>query len=85
MPWLIALFDGSASVDGTLIHGRFPLRIVKSCSALDAQVLYVAALIAFPASVRAKLFGVILGVIGLTGLNILRLTALYFVGGHAPS
>ncbi len=81
---LIATFDGNVRVEGTLIAGQFPLLIVKSCSALDAQALYVGALVAFPAPIRAKAIGLVLGIITLTSTNILRLSMLYFAGAHAP-
>jgi exosortase/archaeosortase family protein len=81
---LISFFDGDVSVEDTLISGRFPLLIVKSCSALDAQALYVGAVLAFPAPIKTKALGLAVGVIALTSFNVVRLAALYFVGAHVP-
>lgn len=75
----------SVHVQGSSLEARFPLQIVKSCSALDAQALYVAALLAFPAKPRLKLVGIAAGVAGLTALNVLRIVALYYVGLTAGS
>jgi exosortase/archaeosortase family protein len=81
---LIRLFDASASASGTLIHGRFLLRIVKSCSSLDAQALYIACVIAFPTKRWKRVVGSTVGAVGLTALNMARIAALYFVGALAP-
>jgi exosortase/archaeosortase family protein len=82
--WVIALFDAGVSVEGTQIRGRFPLAIVKACSSLDAQALLVASVVAFPARLPGKLLGVLGGTLAMTGLNVARIAALYFVGAHAP-
>lgn len=73
------------SVHKTVITGRFTLQIVKSCSSLDAQALYIASVLAFPARAGVKLLGLSLGVLGLTLLNMTRIVILYFVGVDAPS
>jgi exosortase/archaeosortase family protein len=82
--WLIARFEPGVIVDGTTIGGAFPLEIVKACSALDAQALYAAAALAFPAPRGRKLAGLALGIALLTLLNIARIACLYLVGLHAP-
>jgi exosortase/archaeosortase family protein len=81
---LIGVFDRGVSVEDRLINGSFPLLIVKSCSALDAQALYVGAVLAFPAAKRKKALGLFAGIFGLTTFNVVRLAALYFVGAHTP-
>ena len=82
--FLIARFEPRVFVDGTTIGGAFPLEIVKACSALDAQALYAAAALAFPAPRWRRLAGLALGISLLTPLNIARIAALYLVGLHAP-
>jgi exosortase/archaeosortase family protein len=81
---VIRLFDAHAGVQGAVISGAFPLEVVRSCSSLDAQALYIATVLAFPAGRRAKLLGIALGAVALTTLNVLRIASLYFVGAHAP-
>jgi exosortase/archaeosortase family protein len=82
---LIGLFDPAVHVRDTLIEGRFPLQIVKSCSSLDAQALFVATVLAFPARAWTKALGLLAGVLALTALNLTRIAGLYFVGIHAPA
>jgi exosortase/archaeosortase family protein len=81
---LIALFDPTARAHGTEIAGRFPLRIVKSCSSLDAQALFAAVVTAFPAPVWQKLAGLAAGIAALTLLNMGRIAGLSWIGAHAP-
>jgi len=81
---VIALFDPSVTVRGTLINGRFPVQVVKSCSSLDAQALYAAAVLAFPARVLDKTLGLLLGVGLLSSLNLTRIAGLSLVGAHRP-
>lgn len=82
---LIGLFDSGVSASGTAIFGSFPLEVVRSCSSLDAQALYAATVLAFPSSWPRKLIGLSAGFISLTGLNIVRIASLYFVGARAPA
>lgn len=81
---LIALFDPDVTVHGTLIEGRFPVQIVKACSSLDTQALYVATVLAFRAPLRDKLLGLSFGVALLSGLNLTRIAGLYLVGSRLP-
>lgn len=82
--WLISLFGAEVLVTGTSIGGAFPLQIVKACSALDAQALFAAAALAFPASLPRKLLGLGLGIALLTLLNLVRIACLYWIGLRAP-
>jgi exosortase/archaeosortase family protein len=81
---LIRLFDGSVTVSGTTIHGRFPLEIVFDCAALDVQALYAVAVLVFPAPWRRKLLGLGAGLLIIGAANVARIAALYFIGAHAP-
>lgn len=78
-------FDGHATVSGDLIQGRFSLRIVLDCAALDAHAFYVSAVLAFPAGGRQRALGALLGVIALALMNAARIVSLYLVGVHWPA
>jgi exosortase/archaeosortase family protein len=81
---LLELFDGAVQVRDTLITGRFPLRIVRSCSALDVQALFAASVSAFPAPLWRRASGLLAGALALTALNVGRIAGLYWVGVQAP-
>ncbi len=81
---ILHAFDGAVTVSGHHIGGRFPLSIVLDCSALDAQALYVAAVLGIKARWSDKVVGVVGGLVMLTAVNLTRIVALYFVGVRAP-
>jgi exosortase/archaeosortase family protein len=80
----IWIFDPTTQAVGTSISGRFPIRIVKDCSSLDAQALLMGAVLAFPVRWGSRLIGVIAGSLALNTFNLARIAALYFVGVHRP-
>lgn len=82
---VLAMFDSSVFVEGTVIRGRFPLEIVLDCTALDAICLFCAAVIAFPAPVRRRLQGLAGGVAAIAFLNLWRIVVLYFAGTYLPA
>jgi exosortase H (IPTLxxWG-CTERM-specific) len=81
---LVWLFDRQASVAGNVIEGRYSLRIVKTCDAMEANMLFLAAILAFPAPWRRKLLAATIGIGGLIAANVLRIGSLYLIGVYAP-
>lgn len=82
---VLSVFDRAVRVNGTVIDGRFSLNIVKSCDAMEANLLFVAAIFAWPARWRRKLTAAVLGVIALVGVNVIRICTLYAIGVHFPT
>jgi exosortase/archaeosortase family protein len=80
----IALFDPSASVFGNEIHGRYAVRIVKGCDAMEAKIMFVSAVLAFPGAWKRKLPVALAGLVVLTAVNLLRITSLYIAGVLRP-
>jgi exosortase/archaeosortase family protein len=81
---LVWVFDRQASVAGNVIEGRYSLRIVKTCDAMEANMLFLAAMVAFPAPWRRKLLAAAAGIVGLIVANVLRIGSLYLIGVYAP-
>jgi exosortase H (IPTLxxWG-CTERM-specific) len=67
-----------------LISPRFSVDISRGCDAVEPCFLFLAAVIAFPAALKRKLPGLLLGVIALAGVNLLRIVSLYLVGLYRP-
>lgn len=80
----LRLFDGRVGVLDNTVTGQFPLTVILDCTALDAQMLLAAAIFAFTASWRQKLFGLGAGLALLMALNIARIAVLYLVGLRWP-
>lgn len=77
--------DSAVSVSGSDILGRYPLRIVKNCDAIEVHILFASAVLAFPTSWRRRALGLGLGLPALVALNITRICSLYFIGSSAPA
>jgi exosortase/archaeosortase family protein len=70
-------------VHGRHLTGRFSLEIVKNCDAMEVNILFVSAVLAFPEKAWKRLVGIVCGLPILVLLNVLRICALYFIGVHA--
>ena len=81
---VLSLFEPNVHVAGTVIIGRTALEIVKTCDAMEINILFTAAMVAFPGPWGRKLAGLGLGLFGLVAFNVLRITSLYFVAVHYP-
>lgn len=92
-PWtnFVAYLSGIVArwIDpNTLVQGatlmdpvsRFGVTIVAGCNGVEATIMLVAAMLAFPASVAAKAVGILIGTIAVQGLNLVRVVSLYFIG-----
>jgi exosortase H (IPTLxxWG-CTERM-specific) len=79
------LLEPQVSVSGNIVSGRFSMSIVKSCDGMEANILFCAAMLAFPGPWLRKGLAVALGLTALVGFNVLRLCSLYYVGVYFPS
>ena len=82
---LLSLFDSSVHVEGASILGRFSLQIVKDCDAMEVNILFASAVLAFPARGWQRTLGVGVGVLLLALANLTRIACLYWLGVSAPS
>ncbi|HEY3666847.1 MAG TPA: hypothetical protein VGL19_12630 [Polyangiaceae bacterium] len=81
----LGLFEPGISVTGSHIDGRFPMEIVRNCDAVEVNILFVSAVLAFPATWARRGLALLVGLPALVALNVLRICALYEVGVHAPT
>jgi len=82
---VLGLLDPGVHVDGTLITGRYSLRIVKTCDAMEANALFAAAVLALGGPWLRKLGALALGLVALVSANVVRITTLYYAGALAPA
>ena len=82
---VLSVFDHSVQVRGHDIIGRYSLRIVRTCDAMDVKILYVSAVFAWPAAWERRVAAAVLGVTSLFVVNVARICALYYVGVLAPA
>jgi exosortase H (IPTLxxWG-CTERM-specific) len=79
------LFGAGVTTNGTIVASdRFAYNIVAECTAIGPLILYVGAVLAYPAAARSKAIGAGLGLLIIGGLNVVRLVSLFYIGTYAP-
>lgn len=92
-PWTGWLAKASAAIvhmiDPSVIsYGRvlqsaqtgFGVSIEAGCNGVEASIVLIAAVLAFPSSWRAKLWGIGLGFLAVQAVNLVRIVSLFFLG-----
>jgi exosortase H (IPTLxxWG-CTERM-specific) len=71
---------------GTVLRSRdFAVSIHHGCNGVEAMVIFLAAVLAFPAPWRGKLVGLALGIVVIQAVNLVRVVALFLTGAHLPA
>lgn len=79
------LLGQQTTMNGTIIRSeRFAVNIRNGCNGVEAMLIYFAAVLAFPASFKSRLFGVGLGFVAIQLVNLLRVVALFLTGVYFP-
>jgi len=80
---IVKLFDPQVIAQGKVlrsVRNGFAVSIEAGCNGVEASIVLVAAMLAFPAPWRSKLIGLAGGVIAVQGLNIVRVISLFYLG-----
>jgi len=73
------------TVNGTVIaSARFGVNINNGCNGVEAMLILLASIVAFPASMKARALGLLLGAIAVQLLNLVRIVSLYLLGAYQP-
>jgi len=82
---LLSMF-GDASVSGQLLRfDGFDAVVVEACNGFLPTAIYVAAVLAFPCSWRAKGVGLLVGVPAIQVVNVVRVVSLMVLGAYWPA
>lgn len=89
-PWTAALaklaahvlvpLDGNIAAYGNVLvnpRNGLGISIMPGCNAVEASMILIAAMLAFPAPWRHKLLGILAGVVAVQAVNTLRIVSLY--------
>jgi len=83
---VLSVFGEKASAKGTSVSSpRYSVDIRHGCDAVEPTALFVAAVLAFPATIRSKLPGMVAGSIILAVINLVRIITLFYTGIYYPS
>jgi exosortase H (IPTLxxWG-CTERM-specific) len=80
---LVTLFDGNVVAAGKVIRSTtngFAVSIEAGCNGVEATIVLLAAMLAFPAPWKNKLVGLAAGILAVQGLNIVRVISLFYIG-----
>ena len=70
---------------GTMLRSpRFAVNIKNGCNGIEAMVILLAAIVAFPAPWRSRLIGLGIGIAGIQLVNLVRVMALFLTGAYLP-
>ena len=58
----------------------FAVSIEAGCNGVEATLVLIAAILAFPSTWKQKLWGLGLGVLAVQGLNVVRIVSLFYLG-----
>lgn len=72
--------------DGTVLRNdRFAVNIENGCNGVETMIIFMAAVLAFPAAWRSRLLGLGIGLVAIQGVNLVRVVALFLTGSYLPS
>lgn len=81
--WLVSAFDPNVATSGKVVRSTlngFAVSIEPGCNGVEAMIVLLAAIIAFPAPFLYKLQGLLWGFVAIQGVNLLRIISLFYLG-----
>lgn len=79
------LIGQDVTLQGTVIRSpRFAVNIQNGCNGVETMLIFLAAVLAFPAAWRWRLIGLALGVVAIQAVNLVRVVALFLTGAYFP-
>jgi len=83
--WTLRLLGEGGHHEGTLVLSSLPpLEIIWECTGITPISIYLAAVLAYPASWKAKGWGILSGVPALLVVNLIRVVSLAYVADRFP-
>jgi exosortase H (IPTLxxWG-CTERM-specific) len=80
---VIRAFDGEARSQGNMVYSTrtgFAMIIMAGCNGVEAMLVLLAGILAYPAPWKLKLIGLAAGVVAIQALNLVRIVSLFYLG-----
>ncbi|NEX19525.1 exosortase H [Thiorhodococcus mannitoliphagus] len=80
---LMQAWDAEVLAQGKIIwdaSSGFAVSIEAGCNGVEAGIVLLAAMLAFPATWQEKLAGITVGLVTVQGLNLIRIITLFYIG-----
>ena len=84
---LITLFDPRVVAFGNVLQSTangFAVAIAAGCNGIEAALVLVAAMLAFPAPWKHRVLGILAGLAAVQALNVVRVISLFYLGQSSP-
>lgn len=79
------LIGQKITMKGTQIRNeKFGVNVRNGCNGVETMIIFVAAVLAFPATWKARGIGLVLGVLAIQAVNLVRVVALFLTGAYFP-
>ncbi len=79
------LINQDTQMRGTIIENdRFAVNVKNGCNGIETMTIFLAAVVAFPATFRARAIGLVFGLLAIQLVNLLRVVALFLTGAYFP-
>ena len=80
---LVMLFDPQVVATGKVLRSTrngFGVSIEAGCNGIEASLILIAAIVAFPAPWRHRIAGIAAGLVAVQALNLVRVVSLFYLG-----
>ena len=80
---VIRAFDATAQSQGNMVYSArtgFAMIIMAGCNGVEAMLVLLAGILAYPAPWKLKLIGLAVGVVAIQALNLVRIISLFYLG-----
>lgn len=80
---VIRAFDGDARSQGNMVYSArtgFAMVIMAGCNGVEAMLVLLAGILAYPAPWKLKAIGLAIGVVAIQALNLVRIVSLFYLG-----
>lgn len=78
------LGEGARVTGQVLSSPRFSVAIYNGCNGLEAILIFVSGVLAFPAPWRSRGLGIAIGFVAIQVFNVVRVVALFYTGVFVP-
>jgi exosortase H (IPTLxxWG-CTERM-specific) len=81
--WLITLYDPHVATAGKILQSTtngFAVSVEAGCNGIEAAIILIAAMLAFPAPAKSRVVGILAGLAAVQTLNVARVVSLFYIG-----
>ena len=81
--WIVKKFDPEVISYSNVLYdadSKFAVAIEAGCNGVEATIVLIAAMVAFPSPWRSKLIGIAIGFVAIQAMNTIRIISLFYLG-----